>query len=89
MTDLARNLDSYADGEETPREPDDRDDAFRAIIKAVVDRVTLRVPFEWLVPLDFPAMMEVIDRLIDVADRNIDVTDPAEYIEHAELPEPS
>lgn len=80
MNDLARNLDTYGDGEETPREPDDRDDAFLAILRVIKRHQG---------PLDYFDWMDLIDRLIDVADRNIDVTDPAIYLPHAELPEPS
>lgn len=76
------NLDSYADGEETPREPDDRDDAFRAIIEAIS-----RSSGEHAGYFHYDDMMEIIDRLIDVADRNIDVTNPYEFLEHAQLPD--
>ncbi len=69
--------------QDAPREPDDRDDAFWAIIEAAVEAARMQEGI-----LAFPAMIEVIDRLIDVADRNIDVTHPDVYMPHAELPEP-
>ncbi len=64
--------------QDAPREPDDRDDAFAAIIQVVLEHDAL---------LGYTGMMEIIDRLIDVADRNIDVTHPDVYMPHAELPD--